>query len=127
MAWFRRKNDESLDPQYLLAQANAAAPAQPMVASGPGIAAAGFRLTIGDVFAIKGRGTVVTGQIETGAVHKNSTVRLTRTEGTTLEVRVDGIEMFRKVVESASAGDNVGLLLRGVTRDDVGAGDILSN
>ncbi len=129
MAWFRRKDDESLDPQYLLAQANAAAPIDPGIpAPGPAPAAgAGFRMTIEDVFVIKGRGTVVTGRVEAGTVRKAGVVRLTRTEGTGRDVQVDGIEMFRKVVDAAAVGDNVGLRLRGVTRDDVGPGDVLSS
>jgi elongation factor Tu len=123
MALFRRKKADSLDPQYLLAQAEAQTP-QPNAAAWT--SGSGFRFTVEDVFVIKGRGTVVTGRMESGAVIKGATVRLTRMDGTRSDVTVTGIEMFRKVVDAASAGDNVGLLLRDVGREDVGRGDVLS-
>ena len=118
MGIFRRKQEESLDPQYLLAQANAATPP-------PATYGAGFRLTVEDVFSIRGRGTVVTGRIESGTVQKGDTLRQTRTDGTGRDVEVNGIEMFRKVTDQATAGDNVGLLLADLGRDDIGAGDVL--
>jgi elongation factor Tu len=119
MGWLRRRESESLDPQYLLAQANATTP----TAEGYGV---GFRMTVQDVFSIKGRGTVVTGQIESGSVGVGDTVRQTRLDGTSREVTITSVEMFRKVVKTASAGDNVGLLLRDLGRSDIGAGDVLS-
>jgi translation elongation factor EF-Tu-like GTPase len=125
MAWFRRDKSESMDPQYLLAQANAATPLEE-AASSPA-ATSGFHLTIEDVFTIQGRGTVVTGRVGAGSVSSGSTVHLTRTSGATRDLHVAGIEMFRKQVDTATAGDNVGLLLRGVSRDEVGAGDVLSS
>ena len=122
MALFRRNNADSLDPQYLLEQAQAATP--------PNAAAwrsgTGFRFTVEDVFTIKGRGTVVTGPIESGSVSKGGTVRQTRPDGSTRDVTITGIEMFRKIVDTANAGDNVGLLLRDLGRDDIGRGDVLS-
>jgi translation elongation factor EF-Tu-like GTPase len=120
MAWFRRKSDDddSMDAQVLLAKANAAQPVSP---AGP------FRMPVEDVFSIQGRGTVVTGKIEAGSVTKGDTIRLTRTDGSEREVRVDGVEMFRKVVDTASAGDTVGLLLRDLRRDDIARGDVLSD
>ena len=122
MSWFRRKNDEdSLDPQALLARAQ-----QADVASGAATTFGVFRMTVDDVFTIAGRGTVVTGRVEAGTVAKGSTVRLTRGDGSSRDVEVSGVEMFRKVVDTATVGDNVGLLLRGVDRDDVGTGDVLS-
>jgi translation elongation factor EF-Tu-like GTPase len=135
MAWFRRNNAESMDTQYLLAQAHESTPLEPTptqattlepTASAPG-AATGFRMTIEDVFTITGRGTVVTGRIAAGTVASGSTVRLTRTDGSARDLDITGIEMFRKQVDSASTGDNVGLLLHAVTRDDVGAGDVVSS
>ena len=119
MGFFRRKQEESLDPQYLLAQANAATPP-------PAPYGTGFRLTVQDVFAIRGRGPVVTGRIEGGTVRTGDTVRQTRTDGTSRDVTVTGIEMFRKVTDQAAAGDDVGLLLRELGRDDIGAGDVLT-
>ena len=118
MAWFRRKNDdESMDPQVLLAKANAAAP---VYVPGP------FRMSVQDVFTITGRGTVVTGQVESGSVSKNQVVRLTRRDGSMREITIAGVEMFRKIVDTASAGDKVGLLLKSVPRQDIAAGDVLS-
>ena len=122
MAWFRRaKDDESMDPQVLLAKADAAAP--PPVAAAAGV----FRMTVDDVFSIKNRGTVVTGTIEAGSVSKGGTVRLIRADGTARAVEVTGVEMFRKVVDTANAGDTVGLLLRSIERGDVSSGDVLSS
>ena len=118
MGW-RRKQSESLDPQYLLAQANSSAPLTEN-------SSIGFRLTVQDVFSIKGRGTVVTGQIESGSVGVGDTVRQTRPDGTSRDVIITGVEMFRKVVKTATAGDNVGLLLRDLGRSDIGAGDVLT-
>jgi translation elongation factor EF-Tu-like GTPase len=127
MAWFRRdKNeDESMDPQVLLAKAQATAPAAsaPLSFDKP---ATGFRMTIEDVFSIAGRGTVVTGRVEAGSISKGATLHLTRVGGSTRELEVTGIEMFRKIVDTATTGDNVGLLLKDVGRDDVGQGDTLS-
>ena len=119
MGWFRRRESESLDPQYLLAQADAASPSA--AASGTG-----FRLTVQDVFSIKGRGTVVTGTVESGSVRVGDTVRQTRADGTARDVTITGVEMFRTIVDAANAGDNVGLLLRDLGRADIGPGDVLT-
>lgn len=126
MAWFRHKNDdaESMDPQVLLARADAANPASPAVSIAK--APAPFRMTVSDVFSIQGRGTVVTGTIETGSIEAGDTVRLTRAGGSTREVTIDGIEAFRKMLKTASAGAIVGLLVRAIGRDDVAGGDVLT-
>ena len=123
MAWFRRKqdDDESMDPQVLLARAETATP-MVSVAKAP----AGFRMTVSDVFSIKGRGTVVTGTVESGTVSTGDTVRLTRADGSTRDVTVDGIEAFRKVLKVANAGDVVGLLVRRLARDDIAKDDVLT-
>jgi translation elongation factor EF-Tu-like GTPase len=123
MAWFRRnKDEESMDPQVLLAQANDAGP--PLSFDKP---VGGFSMTVADVFSITGRGTVVTGLVETGTVGKGQRVRLTRLDGSNRDIEVSGIEMFRKIVDTATVGDNVGLLVKGVGRNDVGQGDTLSS
>lgn len=115
MAWFRRNRDEeNMDPQVLLAKAEA-------------VTGTGFRLTVSDVFSIAGRGTVVTGLVELGSVSKGATVLLTRADGSTRDVTVKGVELFRKIVDTATQGDNVGLLLERVERSDIGAGDVLSS
>lgn len=80
-----------------------------------------FRMTVADVFFIRNRGLVATGQVEAGTVSKGDSVSVNGRE-----VKVDGIEMFRKVLDSANAGDNIGLLLRDVTKDDVKPGDVIA-
>ncbi|MGA1525438.1 MAG: elongation factor Tu, partial [Planctomycetota bacterium] len=84
-----------------------------------------FLMPIEDVFSITGRGTVVTGRIEQGKVSVNDTVEivgLTDTSSTT----VTGVEMFRKLLDSGEAGDNVGVLLRGTKKEDVERGQVLA-
>ena len=129
MSWLRRKQEESLDPQVLLAKAQAETPVPtplPTATATPAPATAtGFRFTVEDVFSIKGRGTVVTGQVSEGRLMKGSTVRLVRTGGEQRDVTVAGIEAFRKTLDVAEPGANVGLLLRDVGREDVGRGDQL--
>ena len=77
-------------------------------------------MVIGDVFTITGRGTVITGQIENGTINVNEIVTINNQSFV-----VTGIEQFRKIVNSASAGMNVGLLLRGATKDSCRAGDVV--
>lgn len=84
-----------------------------------------FRITVQDVFSITGRGTVITGQIEAGSITVGDTVTLRRRDGSSREVVVAGLEMFRKMLDTAKQGDNVGLLLRGVARNEVDRGDVL--
>jgi len=83
-----------------------------------------FQMTVQDVFSIKGRGTVVTGIVESGVVTKDATIEIHSQSGV-IETVVDVVEMFRKVTDQAVAGDNVGLLLRDVSRDAVKRGDVL--
>jgi elongation factor Tu len=83
-----------------------------------------FRMTVADVFSIKGRGTVVTGQIESGTLNVNDQIYLRRTNSSR-RVVVSGIEMFRKLANQAQAGENVGILLRDITKQDVEKGDVL--
>jgi elongation factor Tu len=115
MGWLRRNAEDSMDAQALLAQAHA---------TDPPPAAGGFRLTVQDVFSIRGRGTVVTGRIETGSVRVGDPVRV---NSGARAVTVGAIEMFRKTLDVANAGDNVGLLLRDLRREDIGPGDVLGN
>jgi elongation factor Tu len=84
-----------------------------------------FRMTVEDVFVIRGRGTVVTGQIEAGTLHVNDQVQIDRSGAGRRTVVVAGIEMFRKVLTEANAGDNVGVLLRDVQKKDIAHGDLL--
>jgi elongation factor Tu len=84
-----------------------------------------FLMPVEDVFSIKGRGTVVTGRIERGTVKVNETVEVVGIRDTKSTV-VTGVEMFKKQLEDGQAGDNVGLLLRGVEKDDVERGQVLA-
>ncbi len=84
-----------------------------------------FLMPIEDVFGIKGRGTVVTGRIERGIVKTGDEIEIVGM-GERRKVIVTGVEMFQKTLDSGEAGDNVGTLLRGVERDDVERGQVLS-
>ncbi len=82
-------------------------------------------MPVEDVFSIKGRGTVVTGRIERGKVKVNDTIEIVGIRDTKSTV-VTGVEMFRKQLDEGQAGDNVGILLRGVEKDDVERGQVLA-
>ncbi len=84
-----------------------------------------FLMPVEDVFSIKGRGTVVTGRAERGTVKVNETVEIIGIRATKSTV-VTGVEMFRKQLDEAQAGDNVGLLLRGIEKDDVERGQVIA-
>src|SRR5687767_9480672 len=84
-----------------------------------------FLMPIEDVFSISGRGTVVTGRIETGIVNVGDEVEIIGIRDTQKTV-VTGVEMFRKLLDRGEAGDNVGALLRGTARDDVERGQVLA-
>jgi len=77
-----------------------------------------FLMPIEDVFSISGRGTVVTGRVETGVVNVGDEVEIVGIKDTT-KTTVTGVEMFRKLLDSGQAGDNIGALIRGVARDEV--------
>jgi elongation factor Tu len=86
-----------------------------------------FLMPIEDVFAIKGRGTVVTGRVERGRIKVGETIEITgMTEEAPRKTVVTGVEMFNKSMDSAQAGDNIGALLRGLKRDDVERGQVLA-
>jgi len=84
-----------------------------------------FLMPIEDVFSISGRGTVVTGRVERGIVKVGEEVEIVGLKATT-KTTVTGVEMFRKLLDSGEAGDNIGALLRGVGREDVERGQVLS-
>ncbi|MGB3712045.1 MAG: elongation factor Tu [Erythrobacter sp.] len=84
-----------------------------------------FLMPIEDVFSISGRGTVVTGRVETGKVNVGDEVEIVGIKDTT-KTTVTGVEMFRKLLDSGEAGDNIGALIRGVARDDVERGQVLA-
>jgi elongation factor Tu len=84
-----------------------------------------FLMPIEDVFSISGRGTVVTGRVETGIIKVNDTVEILGIRETAKSV-CTGVEMFRKLLDQGEAGDNVGLLLRGIGREDVERGQVIA-
>ncbi|PCJ38973.1 MAG: elongation factor Tu [Alphaproteobacteria bacterium] len=85
-----------------------------------------FLMPIEDVFSISGRGTVVTGRIERGVVKVGDEVEIVGIKDTTKTV-VTGVEMFRKLLDTGEAGDNIGALIRGVARDEVERGQVLAH
>merc|ERR1712174_32579 len=84
-----------------------------------------FLMAIEDVFSITGRGTVATGRIERGLVKVGDSVEIVGLEETRTTT-ITGIEMFQKTLDEGFAGDNVGILLRGITRDDIERGMVLA-
>ena len=85
-----------------------------------------FLMPIEDIFTITGRGTVATGRVERGVLHVNEEVEIVGIKEETTKTTVTGIEMFRKLLDEAQAGDNIGALLRGVNRSDIERGQVLA-
>jgi elongation factor Tu len=85
-----------------------------------------FMMAIEDVFSIKGRGTVVTGRVDRGRMTKGEEVEIVGLRDEIVKTIITGIEMFHKELDAAEAGDNAGILLRGITRDDVERGMVLA-
>ena len=85
-----------------------------------------FLMPIEDVFSITGRGTVATGRVERGVLHMSDEVEIVGVKEETQKTVVTGIEMFRKLLDEAQAGDNIGALLRGIQRTDIERGQVLA-
>ena len=85
-----------------------------------------FLMPVEDVFSITGRGTVATGRVERGVLHLSDEVEIVCVKEETRKVVVTGIEMFRKLLDEAQAGDNIGCLLRGVQRNEIERGQVLA-
>ncbi len=85
-----------------------------------------FLMPIEDVFSITGRGTVATGRVERGTLHMSDEVEIIGVKEETQKSVVTGIEMFRKLLDEAQAGDNIGVLLRGIQRTDIERGQVLA-
>ncbi|GAA1598286.1 hypothetical protein GCM10009789_60320 [Kribbella sancticallisti] len=142
MGWkFWKREPNPMDPQQLLNQAHAGSPDRPQDGrpDGPhdradrapdrpqdGVPVGVFLLTVEDVFSITGRGTVVTGRVTAGMAEVGDQVTITRAGLPIATSRITGVEAFRKTLTAARAGENVGLLLEGVARDQVLAGDVIS-
>jgi len=124
MGWwpFGRKSTEDKNVETLLAEANAASP----TASAAPAPAGGFRMTVDDVFMITGRGVVVTGQVESGTLAVGQPVQVVRDGAVVASTEVTGIEKFRAVIDTAQVGENVGLLMRGLARDQLRSGDVVT-
>ncbi len=84
-----------------------------------------FLMPVEDVFTITGRGTVATGRVERGVLHVNEEVEIVGVKEEIQKTTVTGIEMFRKLLDEAQAGDNIGALLRGIKREDIVRGQVL--
>ena len=85
-----------------------------------------FMMPVEDVFTIKGRGTVVTGRIERGLIKTGDPVEIIGMQDEIMDTVVTGVEMFHKILDEGQAGDNVGLLLRGMDRDEVERGMVIA-
>ena len=85
-----------------------------------------FLMPVEDVFSITGRGTVATGRIETGIIHTGDPVDIIGMGAEKLKSVVTGVEMFRKILDEGEAGDNVGLLLRGIDKDEIRRGMVIA-
>jgi translation elongation factor EF-Tu-like GTPase len=126
---FGRKGTDDKDVDTLLAEANAASPARPAApvaqpAAQPGDGS--FRLPVEDIFMITGRGCVVTGRVEAGVATVGMQVRVVRAGNVVATTKINGIEKFRAILDTAVAGDNVGLLLDGLDRDSVMSDDLVT-
>lgn len=130
MGWTftRRGGPEQLDAETLIAKARAetASRAVPVTRRAP-IGAVDFRMVVEEVFYIAGRGVVVTGQISAGEVRVDDPVVITRRGRRRRTAVVQAIEQFRKQLDQAKAGDNVGLHLADITRREIASGDILTS
>lgn len=117
-----------MDPQELLARGHAdmaessAEPPDSILDD----QSAPFRMTVAEVFMIKGRGTVVTGRVESGTLRVGTAVRVERDGFMIARPSIGGIEQFRKVCDQASAGENVGLFVDGLDGTVVQAGDLIT-
>jgi elongation factor Tu len=85
-----------------------------------------FLMPVEDVFSITGRGTVATGKIETGVINSSDPVDIIGMGAEKLKSVVTGVEMFRKILDRGEAGDNVGLLLRGIDKDEIRRGMVIA-
>jgi elongation factor Tu len=85
-----------------------------------------FLMPVEDVFTITGRGTVATGRVERGVIKVGDEVSIVGLQDESRKTVATGVEMFRKLLDQAQAGDNIGVLLRGITRDEVERGQVLA-
>jgi elongation factor Tu len=128
---FGRKQTEDKNVDQLLEEARAASPPPSVSFDVPEPAPVGqagdgsFRLPVDDVFMIRGRGVVVTGRVESGVATIGQQVHVVRGGAVIHATRINGIEQFRTVKDSATMGENVGLLLDAMSREQVMSGDVI--
>lgn len=124
---FGKKKADDMSVETLLDQANTASPTgpAPVAAVAAATVQGTFRMPVEDIFSIQNRGTVVTGRIESGTVRVGMQVDVVRAGGVATTTTVTGVEMFRKALDTATAGDNVGLLLKGLSREQLQQGDVI--
>ena len=127
---FGRKETDDKDVDQLLAEARAATPpkvsfgeTEPAPAGQAGDGA--FRMPVEDVFMITGRGAVVTGRVESGVAAVGQQVNVVRGGAVVATTKINAIEKFRAVMETATVGENVGLLLDAMSRDQLMSGDLI--
>lgn len=126
MFWRKKKRD-SMEVADLLANARASSDPGPSDAGAVDVESRRhFSMVVDDVFTIKGRGHVLTGQIRSGIVRVGMTLTLTRHDEPLCAITVAGVEKFRSIHEEAGAGEAVGLLVRDISQDVV-AGDVLTS
>src|SRR5262249_9134484 len=95
--------------------------------TGSASAPSNFRLTIDDIFSIKGRGLVVTGKVDSGSIMVGQRIQIASSDGSAqFQSQVRGLEMFHKQTQTAQAGDNVGILLSDLTKDQLKPGMIIT-
>ncbi|MEP6479688.1 MAG: EF-Tu/IF-2/RF-3 family GTPase [Rhodoglobus sp.] len=126
--WSRLLGRNEYDSTVTNAQAASQAEREAIVAAAPVTPGTpgSFLLTVEDVFSITGRGVVATGQVTSGTVTVGDAVVIDSPGAAAVSATVTGIEAFRKTLTSASAGENVGLLLDGIARDQVERGSTIS-
>ena len=117
--FFKKKEEVSRADLYRQSLANRETAAKPIDMSGSAV------MPIDDVFAITGRGIVATGNIKKGSFSTGDQVTILRADGTSITSTITGIEMFRKIMDTAQTGENVGLLLQDVTKNQMSSGDVV--
>ena len=117
--FFKKKEEVSRADLYRQSLANRETVAKPIDMSGSAV------MPVDDVFAITGRGIVATGNIKKGSFSTGDQVIIVRADGTSITSTITGIEMFRKIMDTAQTGENVGLLLQDITKNQMNSGDVV--
>jgi translation elongation factor EF-Tu-like GTPase len=121
----RREVQDDMAVDTLLARANQASPPSTVFTEPPADVGP-FRMPVEDTFFISGRGLVATGRVEAGTLSVGAEVRVVRAGQVVAAAKVTGIEQFRKVTDTATAGQTIGVLLGGLAKELVSRGDVLT-